>query len=134
MSTREGWLGARSALATPRWIGSERFTQLLTLPDNAPNVPRPEPEGALRAARRTLRMLSRIPGGRWRSSCLFESVAECLVLRQSGVPAAVCIGVKREADGSPGIAAHAWVARNEADRAFHGFTTMAVLEELKAQR
>ncbi len=134
MRTRECWLGARSALATPGWIGSGRFSELLTLPGDAPQIPQREPEAALRAARHTLRLLSRIPGGRWRSSCLHESVAECLVLRRSGVPAAVSIGVKRRADGSPGIAAHAWVARSEADRQFHGFSTMAVLEELKAQR
>jgi hypothetical protein len=97
-------------------------------------VPRPEPEAALRAARRTLRLLALLPGGRWRATCLYESVAECLVLRRSGVAAAVCIGVKRQGDGTPGIAAHAWVARNGSDIRFHGFSTMAALGELKAQR
>lgn len=129
------WAGIRAALDAPGWIRSPRLAGLLALPADAPAVPRPEPAGALRAARRALRVLSWLPGGRWRTSCLYESVAECLVLRRSGVPAAVCIGVKREGEGEgdAGIAAHAWVARNTADTRFHGFSTMAVLDELRKQ-
>ena len=123
-----------AAFESAAWVASPRLAELMTLPAGAPAVPRPEPETALRSARRALRALARIPGRRWRASCLYESVAECLVLRRSGVPAAVCIGVKRGADGRPGVEAHAWVARNESDRRFHGFTTMAALEELKTQR
>ncbi|MGA9836137.1 MAG: lasso peptide biosynthesis B2 protein [Gemmatimonadaceae bacterium] len=128
--------GIRAALETPGWITSKRLAELLSLPADAPAVPRPEPGRALSAARGALRALSWIPGGRWRTSCLYESVAECLTLRRAGVPAAVCIGVKREAAGAgqAGIAAHAWVARNEADTRFHGFSTLAVLEELREQR
>jgi hypothetical protein len=134
MRVRDEWLGALAALRTAKWIQSPRFSELLTLPDGASAVPRTEPEVALRAARRTLRLLARMPGHRWRASCLYESVAECLVLRRSGVPAAVCIGVKRGADGKPGIEAHAWVARNESDRRFHGFSTMSVLDRLRSER
>lgn len=126
--------GIRAAIEAPRWIASKRLAELLSLPADAPAVPRAEPARGLRAARRALRVLSWIPGGRWRTSCLYESVAECLTLRRSGVPAAVCIGVKREAGGQAGITAHAWVARNEADTRFHGFSTMTVLEELREQR
>ena len=128
------WAGVRAALAAPEWVASKRLGELLALPAGAPAVPQAEPERALRAARGALRLLSRLPGGRWRTSCLYESVAECLVLRRAGIAAAVCIGVKREADGSAGLAAHAWVARSEADTQFHGFSTMAVLEDLRAQR
>lgn len=131
MNLGDGWRGALAAYRTAAWIESPRFAQLLDLPVGAPAVPRPEPDAALRAARRTLRLLARLPGHRWRTSCLYESVAECLVLRQSGVPAAVCIGVKRGTDGRPGIEAHAWVARSESDRRFHGFSTMAVLDQLR---
>jgi hypothetical protein len=134
MSSGGVWAGVRAALDAPGWIASKRLGELLALPGGATCVPRAEPDRALRAARSALRVLARVPGGRWRSSCLYESVAECLVLRRAGIPAAVCIGVKREADGSAGIAAHAWVARNDADTRFHGYSTMTVLEELRAQR
>ncbi len=134
MNPPAGWIGALAAFRSARWIASPRFSDLLTLPAGASAVPRAEPVAALRAARRTLRVLARLPGGHWRTSCLYESVAECLVLRRWGVPAAVCIGVKRGADGKPGIEAHAWVARSERDRAFHGFSTMAALDALRRQR
>lgn len=134
MNTRDAWVGTRAALQAPAWIASDRLAELLVLPVDAPPVPHPEPEGALRATRLMLRLLARLPRSRWRTSCLYESVAECLVLRAHGVPAAVCIGVRRQTDGTPGIAAHAWVARSESDRRFHGFSTMAALGELKAQR
>lgn len=129
------WAGVRAALDAPEWVRSKRLGELFALPAGGQlGVPRAEPERALRSARRALRLLSRLPGDRWRASCLYESVAECLVLRRAGIPAAVCIGVKREADGARGLAAHAWVARSEADTRFHGFSTMSVLEELRAQR
>lgn len=139
MNPRNWWAGARAAVNAPAWIAADRLAELLTLPADTPSVPHLEPHAALRAARRTLRLLSWLPGERWRTSCLYESVAECLVLRRSGVPAAVCIGVKREGDGAPGnavrgLSAHAWVARNESDLRFHGLSTMATLSELKAQR
>ncbi len=131
MNPRSGWSGVLAAFRTAAWIESPRFSELLILPGDAPAVPHAEPAVALRTARRTLRLLARMPGHRWRASCLYESVAECLVLRRAGVPAAVCIGVKRGTDGRPGIEAHAWVARNESDRRFHGFSTMAVLDQLR---
>ena len=144
MNPRNWWAGALAAFDAPAWVAADRLAELLTLPTGSSAVPHPEPDGALRTARFTLRLLARLPGARWRTSCLYESVAECLVLRRSGVPAAVCIGVKRQGDGAPGtgalgnaargLAAHAWVARNESDRTFHGLSTMAALSELKAQR
>ncbi len=133
MNPRAGWTGALAAYRSAAWVESPRFAELLELPADEAAVPHPEPNGALRAARRALRLLARIPGQRWRASCLYESVAECLVLRWSGIPAAVCIGVKRGSDGQPGIEAHAWVARSESDRRFHGFSTMAVLDQLRQE-
>ncbi len=137
MSSGGLWAGVRAALDAPEWVRSKRLGELLAFPAGgraAQGVPHAEPQRALRSARRALRVLARLPGDRWRASCLYESVAECLVLRRAGIPAAVCIGVKREPDGSRGLAAHAWVARNEADTQFHGFATMGVLEELRGQR
>jgi len=73
------------------------------------------PRGGVGVANRLLRVLARLPGNRWRYTCLYRSVAECLVLRGYGVPAVVAIGV-RNATGD--IEAHAWVER--ADRAAAG--------------
>jgi hypothetical protein len=70
------------------------------------------PRGGVGAANRLLRLLARLPGHRWRNTCLYRSVAECLVLRGYGVPAIVKIGVKNDTGD---IEAHAWVVR--ADRA-----------------
>jgi hypothetical protein len=43
---------------------------------------------------------------RWRNTCLYRSVAECVALRALGLPARLVIGV-----GAPGteVIAHAWV-------------------------
>ncbi len=72
---------------------------------------------ALRSAQRTLALLARVPGGRWRTTCLYRSVAECLALRAVGVEARVAIalaqelgwGHKQELVPGPGVVAHAWV-------------------------
>jgi hypothetical protein len=57
-------------------------------------------------------VLARIPGGIWRTTCLYRSVAECMVLVRLGVPAVLRIGVCAGAVGhAPSIAAHAWVER-----------------------
>ena len=103
--------GVRAALAAPRWIDGAGLQELM----RAPAPPGPErhvPRGGVGAALRLLRVLGRLPGNRWRNTCLYRSVAECLVLRRYGVPAIVKIGVRN--DGGE-IDAHAWVVR--ADRA-----------------
>ncbi len=88
---------------------------------------------ALRSAQRTLALLARVPGGWWRTTCLYRSVAECLALRAMGVRARVAIalaqelgwehkqepgwgheqelgwGHKQELVPGPGVVAHAWV-------------------------
>ena len=63
-------------------------------------------ERPIRIANSTLRVLAKIPGGRWRNTCLFRSVAECAVRREYGVPARVAIGVD-SVEGD--VVAHAWV-------------------------
>lgn len=73
-------------------------------PDAAP------PTGAVEAARFAVRVLGRVPGGRWRNTCLYRAVAECLVLRAYGVDARLRIGIGTE---GAEVIAHAWVVRGE---------------------
>ena len=101
--------GARAALASRRWIDGPRLTELLR--DPPPAAERRVPRGATGAAMLLLKVLARLPGSAWRNTCLYRSVAECLVLRRYGVPAMLRIGVK---SGDGDIEAHAWVVR--ADR------------------
>ena len=101
--------GARAALASRRWIDGPRLTELLRDPPPAPE--RRVSRGATGAAMLLLKVLARLPGSPWRNTCLYRSVAECLVLRRYGVPAMLRIGVKH---GEGDIEAHAWVVR--ADR------------------
>ena len=105
--------GVRAALVAPRWIEGPRLAELLRPPVRS----RPEtrvPRGATGSALRLIPLLARLPGRHWRNTCLYRSVAECLVLRRYGVPATLRIGVK---NGSGDIEAHAWVVR--ADRPGH---------------
>jgi Transglutaminase-like superfamily len=105
--------GAWAALRTPYALAGERLTPLLREP--ARSRPGAVPaRGSVRVALAAVRWLSRIPGSPWRNTCLYRSVAECLVLRRYGVPALVRIGVKSEGPPPGSIAAHAWVVR--ADR------------------
>jgi Transglutaminase-like superfamily len=102
--------GVHAALAAPRWIEGARLAELMRVPE-AGGPERRVPRGGTGAANRLLRVLARMPGGRWRNTCLYRSVAECLVLRRYGVPAVLRIGVKNDTGD---IEAHAWVVR--ADR------------------
>ncbi|HSU12778.1 lasso peptide biosynthesis B2 protein [Longimicrobium sp.] len=104
--------GARAALAAPRWIEGPRLTELLRPPARSRAETR-VPRGATGSAMRLLRLLARVPGRRWRNTCLYRSVAECLVLRRYGIPAIVKIGVK---SGEGDIEAHAWVVRADRER------------------
>lgn len=102
--------GAWAALAAPRWIEGARLAELMRVPEAA-GPERRVPRGATGASHYLLRALARVPGERWRNTCLYRSVAECLVLRRYGVPAVLRIGVKNDTGD---IEAHAWVVR--ADR------------------
>jgi hypothetical protein len=101
--------GVDAALRSAAWIDGPRLRELLEPPQ--PARERAPPRGATGAALLMLRLLPRLPGGRWRNTCLYRSVAECLVLRRYGVPALVKLGVR---SGEGAIEAHAWVER--ADR------------------
>jgi len=95
----------RAALESPRWIDGPRLSELLREPDGATGGRLPR--GAIGAAFLLLRVLGKLPGGRWRNTCLYRSVAECLVLRRYGIAATLRIGVR----SAEGIEAHAWVVR-----------------------
>jgi hypothetical protein len=111
--------GAWAALRVPRWLGKRRLNALLS----PPPVSRPgahPPRGAIRASRVAVAWLARVPLLPWRNTCLYRSIAECLVLRRYGVPAVVRIGVRTTGEGDaepPGsVIAHAWVVRVEPGR------------------
>lgn len=57
-------------------------------------------------ARWTLRLLSRVPGGRWRATCLYLSAVEVVLRRDAGEDARLMLGVRRDGEA---IGAHAWV-------------------------
>jgi hypothetical protein len=59
-------------------------------------------------AHAALARLARLRPARWRSTCLYRSVAECLALRALGLPARVVIGVGNGSTSADTIA-HAWV-------------------------
>ncbi len=105
-------IGIRAAFQAPDWIERSSPDELATsthveqLPGNGPAPPL-EARTSRRAAWLTLRILARLRPGRWKTSCLYRSAAECLALRALGVPALVVIGVSRESGDS--IGAHAWV-------------------------
>lgn len=99
--------GLWAALSVPRWLRGTRLTGLMEPPPGWTPGAAPA-RGSVRAAYAAVRVLGAVPLLPWRNTCLYRSVAECLVLRRYGVPAVVRIGVKN--DNGP-IAAHAWVAR-----------------------
>jgi hypothetical protein len=102
--------GVGAALRVPLWIGGSRWRTLLGA-SASPRHGRASAAAteATRCAHVALRVLSRLPGGAWRSTCLYRSIAECLVLRGHGVDARLRIGVAREGAEAEGIIAHAWV-------------------------
>ena len=105
---REFAVGAACALLVPVKLHGSALSRLM-----APGLVGPargrDPAPALRAADLSLRQLARLPRSLWRNTCLYRSVAECLVLRYHGIPAVVRIGVRKDRLQSGAIAAHAWV-------------------------
>jgi len=96
--------GVLAALRVPRVIDTS-LKSLLDTPVVGTAEPR-ECARSIRVAHRTLRLLAAIPGGRWRNTCLFRSVAECHVRRARGWPARLAIGVGSAEDR---VIAHSWV-------------------------
>jgi hypothetical protein len=101
--------GVWAALRAPAWLRDRGWTRLMhaTPGLRADAVPAP---GAVETAILAIRVLGRVPGGRWRNTCLYRAVAECLVLRGYGVDARLRIGVGTE---GAEVIAHAWVVRGD---------------------
>jgi len=99
--------GAWAALRVPRWLDADRLPLLLAIPElpDVRSVTEPSAE-TIRAARGILRRLERLPGGRWRGTCLYRSAAEVLLRRAAGQPARLQLGVHSAGEE---VGAHAWV-------------------------
>ncbi len=65
-------------------------------------------EQAVRTSLKVLSLLSRVPKSPWRNTCLYRSIAQCLVYRKFNIPARICLGV-RKSQLSNDVSAHAWV-------------------------
>ena len=103
-------IGLAAALRSPLWITRPGLHELRqATSDRAPM--RPHPELAIRTSARAIRVLGRVPFLPWRNTCLYRSVAECLVLRSFGLGCRLELGVSRERPDGDGIVAHAWVER-----------------------
>jgi len=101
-------IGVGAALRTPVWLRDGRLRRFLDGVGERRPSPAP-PAVGLRAARVTLRLLARVPLLPWRNTCLYRSVAECLVLRGVGLACRLRIGVHHGAGQPASIEAHAWV-------------------------
>ena len=104
-------IGAGAAFRTPLWLRDSRLKQLIGGQESATRQPE-NADTAIRVAFLTLRVLGRVPLLPWRNTCLYRSVAECLVLRRVGVPYRLRIGVRHNASAREAVEAHAWVERN----------------------
>jgi hypothetical protein len=107
-------LGVRSAWRTPDAI-TKSLTTLLELPSTGRGaLAGSDARLAVRAAHAAIARLARLRPAHWRNSCLFRSVAECLVLRAYGLPARVVLGVGTTGEHAD-VIAHAWVECNGVD-------------------
>jgi Transglutaminase-like superfamily len=102
-------VGLRAAWRTPAIIA--RGLPALLAPPAAPvpgaaNTARAAM--AVRVAHRAIALLARARPSRWRTTCLYRSVAECVALRAYGLPARIVIGVGNGTAPATTIA-HAWV-------------------------
>lgn len=107
---RQAAIGISAALRTPFWL-HDRLGQLLD--GRSPTAVGVADAGdALRFANATLRILARLPPLPYRNTCLYRSVAECLVLLRVGIPCRLQIGVRRNGAAQEELEAHAWVERD----------------------
>lgn len=112
--------GAWCALRSPIWLRGRRFRQLVECrrsadrrqEDTSPDVER-RVMMAKRAASVSLRLLALIPASPWKNTCLYRSVAECLIRRRHGDLPRLRFGVRRRGPDTP-IEAHAWVHDQDA--------------------
>lgn len=97
-----------AALQTSGYMRSDRWRELLDIDARVPAATRSCPPSAIRWAVRVVRLVSllRIPG--YRNTCLYRSVAVCILLRSCGEPVRLRLGAS--SDGV--VKAHAWVETN----------------------
>jgi hypothetical protein len=105
-------VGSAAAIRTPRWIHGTRLQALMSGGEERPRAIR-DSGLAVGMSRFTLRLLGRLPFLPWRNTCLYRSVAECLVLRRYGVACRVQLGIERDSAAPDSIKAHAWVERDD---------------------
>jgi hypothetical protein len=97
-------VGGWAALRTPYWLSGARLGSLVQTPVASGGDP--VANDRIRAARGVLRRLGMIPGGPWRSTCLYRCTAEILLRRAAGQSARLQLGVQRAGEE---IGAHAWI-------------------------
>ena len=113
MKKRLWWatIGICAAVRTPFWLRGSRLKRLID--GQVPSVQHVEdPAAATKLAFLSLRVLGRVPLLPYRNTCLYRSIAECLVLSRLGIPCRLRIGVQPECSGHDVLEAHAWVERN----------------------
>lgn len=102
--------GISAAFAAPRRLDTQQWHTLLGhVPQQPARTRTFTPlmhRGVVRSAERTLALLAWLSPSRWRTTCLYRSIAVCAALRALGVPAVLRLGATRV---DAGIAAHAWV-------------------------
>jgi len=97
-----------AALVLPPLLSVVSFARLATwINRRHPAKPKAPPESDL--AEWTDRLLRRWPPP-WRHTCLRRGIVLHYLLRKAGRPAALHIGVRRDAAGA--FVAHAWLTRN----------------------
>ena len=99
-------VGLRAAWSAPHAIEGGLAPLLVCTEAGAQPASVRDAHRAVLVAHAALSRLARLRPSRWRATCLYRSVAECLALRALGFPARVVIGV-----GGPthDTVAHAWV-------------------------
>ena len=107
-ATRPMLLGTSAAWRAPSVMDGALAELLAPAPPASVRAHTADAHRAVTMSHRALGTFARILPARWRSTCLYRSVAECLVLRALGHPARVVIGVGTD-EGSVGVMAHAWV-------------------------
>ena len=97
--------GVGAAVRIPGQLDGAGLASLTEAVPGASDRKGADPE-SIGAARWTLRLLARVPGGRWRATCLYLSAVEVVLRRDAGEDARLRLGARREGEV---IGAHAWV-------------------------
>src|SRR5688500_8903774 len=98
VNARAAVIAVAAVLVTPLLLSGRGWERLLRLPPLKP-ARRAAPNESVDLAARLLSRLSRSRlGGVWRDTCLYQSVATCVVLRYYGAPAVLKLGAKRDGE------------------------------------